>query len=403
MTSPAYSEHSKHWSLDRNITFLNHGSFGACPTPVLESQRRWIAQLESEPVRFFARELEPLLDAARARLARFVGADPDDIAFVTNATTGVNTVLRSLRFAAGDELLVTDQEYNACRNALEFVAERAGAKVVVVATPFPIRAPEEITAALLAAVTPRTRLALVDHITSQTGVIFPIADIVSGLQSRGVDVLVDGAHAPGMVHLELGKLDAAYYTGNCHKWLCTPKGSALLHVRRDRQPGIRPLCISHGANSKRSDRSRFRLEFDFTGTHDPSALLCIPDAIEFLEGLLPGGIQALRAHNRALALAARGLLCEALACEPPAPDSMIGSLVALPLPDLRSGERAPSPGFNDTITERLFREYRIEVPSNVWPAPPKRWIRIATQIYNTPSQYERLANALRELATHGLC
>lgn len=403
MTTPAYSEFAKHWTLDRTITFLNHGSFGACPIPVLESQRRWTARLESEPVRFYARELEGALDAARARLGSFVGADPDDLAFVTNATTGVNTVLRSLRFAPGDELLVTDQEYNACRNALEFVAERSGARVVVARIPFPLRDAGEVTAALLAAATPRTKLALVDHVTSQTGVVFPITEIVAALQGRGIDVLVDGAHGPGMVALDLKALGAAYYTGNCHKWLCTPKGSALLHVRRDRQAGIRPLCISHGANSKRTDRSRFRLEFDFTGTDDPSPFLCIPDAIEFLEGLMPGGITALRAHNRALALAARAVLCEALACEPPAPDAMIGSLVALPLPDIRPGDRAPALGFNDTITERLFGEYRIEVPSNVWPAPPTRLIRIAAQAYNSPAQYERLAHALREIVSCPKC
>jgi len=403
MSAQAYSEHASHWMLDRDITFLNHGSFGACPISVLAVQQRFVERLESEPVRFFARELEGLLDAARARLATFVGANPDDLAFVPNATSGVNTVLRSLTLSAGDELLVTDQEYNACRNALDYVAERSRATVVVAEVPFPLRSAEEVTAAILAKVTPRTKLALVDHITSQTGVIFPIQDIVTALQTRGVDVLVDGAHAPGMVHLELDKLSAAYYTGNCHKWLCTPKGSALLHVRRDRQKGVRPLCISHGANSKRSDRSRFRLEFDFAGTDDPSPYLCVPDAIAFLEGLMPGGIAALRARNRTLALSARSLLCEALHCEPPAPDGMIGSLVALPLQDIRPGDRQPSPGFNDTISERLFREYKIEVPSNVWPRPPKRWIRIAVQAYNSMFGYERLANALRDIAAHPVC
>jgi isopenicillin-N epimerase len=398
-----YSEHAEHWLLDREVTFLNHGSFGSCPLPVLEAQRRWVERMEREPVLFLARELECLLDAARAKLGAFVGADADDLAFVRNATTGVNTVLRSLRFAPGDELLVTDQEYNACRNALDFVAERSGASVVVARVPFPLRSPDEVTAAIVAKVTGKTRLALVDHVTSQTGVIFPIAHIAAELIRRGVDLLVDGAHAPGMVPLALDRLGACYYTGNCHKWLCTPKGTALLWVRRDKQKHIRPLTISHGANSKRTDRSRFRLEFDFAGTEDPSGYLAVPDAIEFLERLLPGGIDALRARNKALALEARALLCEALHCEPPAPDSMLGSLVTLPLPDIRPGERAPSLGFNDTITERLFREWRIEVPSNVWPAPPKRWIRIAVQAYNALPQYERLAQALREVAPGRSC
>ena len=403
MTTDGYSEHARHWLLDREITFLNHGSFGACPVPVLEAQRRWIERIEREPVRFLARELESELEHARTRLAAFVGADPDDLAFIKNASTGVSTVLRSLRLQPGDELLVTDQEYAACRNALEFVAERSGASVVVANVPFPLRSPEEVTQAILAKARPRTRLALVDHVTSQTGVIFPIAQIAAELQRRGIDLLVDGAHAPGMVPLRLDQLGACYFTGNCHKWLCTPKGTALLWVRRDKQKDIRPLTISHGASSRRTDRSRFRLEFDFVGTEDPSGYLTVPDALSFLEGLMPGGIDALRAYNRSLALQARNALCEALHCEPPAPDSMIGSLAALPLPDIRPNETAPSRGFNDTITERLFHEYRIEVPSNVWPAPPKRWIRIAAQAYNALPQYQRLARALREIVANPTC
>ncbi len=393
----SYSPFARHWRLDPEVTFLNHGSFGACPLPVLEAQRKWRDRLEAEPVRFMARELEPALDHARARLAAFVGADAEDLAFVPNATTGVNTVLRSLRLQPGDELLVTNHEYNACRNAVEFAAAAQGARVVVAEVPFPLHAPDEVVQAIVRAVTPRTKLALFDHVTSQSGVIFPVAELVAALEPRGIATLVDGAHAPGMLHLELKALGASYYTGNCHKWLCTPKGSALLWVRRDRQPQIRPLCISHGANSKRTDRSRFRLEFDFTGTDDPTPYLCVPDAIDFLGGLLPSGFPALRAHNKSLALAARALLCDVLGCKPPAPDAMIASLVTLPLPDLRADEPPPARGFNDRITQRLFEEFRIEVPSNVWPAPPKRWLRIACQVYNALPQYEQLARALRTL------
>lgn len=385
-------ELSGHWQLDSGIDFLNHGSFGACPSVVLEAQQRVRERLEREPVSFMLRELEPALDAARAALAQLVGADADDLAFVTNATTGVNTVLRSLSFAAGDELLTTDHVYNACNNALAFVAEQARAKVVVAKVPFPLRSAQQVVDAVLAAVTPRTRLALIDHVTSPTALIFPVATLVAELEQRGVDTLIDGAHAPGMVPLELNALGAAYYTANCHKWLCAPKGAAFLHVRRDRQQQVRPLVISHGATAPRPDRSRFRQELDWVGTDDPSAYLTVPDAIRFLQQLLPGGLEALLAHNHALALQARGVLCTALGIEPPAPDEMLGSMVTLPLPaDLVPAAAAAG---MDPLQELLFRQHGVEVPVFVWPSSERRWLRFTAQAYNQLGQYQRLARLL---------
>jgi isopenicillin-N epimerase len=387
---------STYWPLEEDVTFLNHGSFGACPRAVLETQRGLVERLEREPVRFLSRELEGLLDAARAELGAFVGASPDDLAFVPNATAGVNTVLRWLTFRAGEELLVTDHGYNACRNAVEAVAGRAGARVVVAAVPFPIGSPDEVVGAVLARVTPKTRLALLDHVTSPTGLVFPIARLIGELAARGVDTLVDGAHAPGMLPLDLRALGAAYYTGNAHKWLCAPKGAAFLYVRPDRQSGIRPLSISHGANSPRTDRSRFRLEFDWDGTDDPTAYLCVGEAIRYVGALLPGGWPEVMAQNRALACAARRALCEALAIAPPSPESMLGSLASVPLPESRD---APSPRRprQDPLQDALFQRFAIEVPVMVWPAPPRRLIRVSAQLYNAPADYERLAEALRTL------
>lgn len=384
------------WTLDPSVTFLNHGSFGACPRPVLEAQQRIRDELEREPVRFFVHRFEPLLDAARDALAAFVGADADDLVFVPNATTGVNTVLRSLPLGPADELVVTDHEYNACRNALDAAAERTGARVVVAPVPFPLHAPDQVIEAVMARVGPRTRLVLVDHVTSQTGLVLPIAPLVSELAQRGIDVLVDGAHAPGMVPVDLRSLGAAYYTGNCHKWMCAPKGAAFLHVRRDRQGPIRPLTISHGASSPRTDRSRFLLEFGWTGTLDPSAYLCVPDAIRCMGALLPGGWPALQEHNRATALAARALLCEALGCPPPSPDSMIGALASVPLPDAPSSPLRPDP-----LPEALMDRWAIEAMVVPWPASPRRLLRISAQIYNDRPQYERLVSALRELGQLG--
>ena len=381
-----------HWSLDAGLIFLNHGSFGACPTAVLAHQAALRAEMEANPVRFLSRELDDRLAAARAALAAFLGADADDLAFVANATGGVNAVLRSLALAAGDELLTTDHAYGACRNTLDFVAARAGARVVTATLPFPVARPDDVVDAVMAKVTPRTRLALLDHVTSPTGLVLPLTRLIAALGSRGVEVLVDGAHAPGMVALDLRALGAAYYSGNCHKWLCAPKGSAFLWVRRDRQADIRPLTISHGATAKRPGRSRFRLEFDWTGTTDPTAWMTVPEAIEYVGALVPGGWPALMARNRALALEARRLLCAAAGTAPVCPDDMIGSLATIVLPDGLTTEiawRRPDP-----LQQRLFDEWSIEVPVMSWPASPRRLIRVSAQLYNTRDDYGRLADAL---------
>jgi isopenicillin-N epimerase len=391
------------WALDPRVIFLNHGSFGACPIPVLADQQAWRTRLESEPVLFLGRELEGHLDAARSALGGFLGADPDDLAFVPNATTGVGTVLRSLRFGPDDEILVTDHEYNAALNAVRFSAGRDGARVVVARIPFPISDPAQVVDAVLGAVTPRTRLAVISHVTSPTALVFPIAGLVAELKERGVDTLVDGAHAPGMLVLDLDAIGAAYYTGNCHKWMCGPKGSAFLHVRRDLQTEIRPLAISHGANARRVDRSRFRLEFDWTGTADPSAFLSLPAAIGFMGSLLPGGWPEVMSANRDLARAGRDLICDALGVAAPAPDGMLGSMAAAPLPDRVKG--VPEPGA-EAIERALFSTRHIEVPVMAWPVDavddvaqvhPAHLVRISAQRYNDLAHYAVLADALREL------
>jgi len=385
-----------HWTLDPEVRFLNHGSFGACPKPVLAVQQELRARIEREPVLFLARELETRLDEVRAVLAPFLGVQAEDVVPVANATTGVNAVLRSLDLQAGDEILLTNQGYNACRNAAEFVAERCGARVVVARVPFPLRSQDEVLEAVLAAVTPRTRLALLDHVTSPTGLVFPIAELVSGLRGRGVETLVDGAHAPGMLPLDLGALDPAYYTGNLHKWVCAPKGAAFLYVRRELQRSVRPPVLSHGANSPRTDRARFRLEFDFTGTDDPTPFLCVPECLRFLGGLFPGGWEELRRRNHELVLHGRSLLCEALDAPSPAPESMLGSLATVPLPDGKPSAR-PDAFAIDPLQRALFEQHRIEVPVFTWPTPPRRHVRISAQAYNEPAEYAALAQALRAL------
>ncbi len=393
---PPPSQFANHWSLDPAVTFLNHGSFGACPVPVLEKQVYWRDRLEREPVYFMCHELEDALDGSRAELAAFVGADPEDIAFVPNATTGVNTVLRSLEFEPGDELLTTSHEYNACRNVLDFVAERSGATVVFAEIPFPVGSPGEIVDAVRERITPKTRFGLFDYITSLTGMVMPVRELVAAFSERGVDTMVDGAHAPGMVPLNLRELGATYLTGNCHKWLCAPKGAALLYVRRDRQPGIRPVVISHGANDDRTDKSRFHLEFDWTGTRDPSPYLCVSDSLEFMGGLLPGGWPELMRTNRELALEARRLLCDRLGAVIACPDEMIGTLASIPFGKGSYHFTKTSLAF-DPIEEALRDEYGIEVPVLECPDGLPSILRISAQVYNSVEQYEYLADAIVEI------
>jgi isopenicillin-N epimerase len=375
------------------VAFLNHGSFGACPKSILERQSRLRERLEREPVRFLARELEGLLDSARRALADFVGASPDGLVFVPNATAGVNAVLKSLDLERGDEILLTDHSYPSCRSAARFVAAHAGATAVEAEIPFPIESPGQVIEIVLAKATSKTRLCLIDHVTSPTGLVFPVERIVAELQERGIDVLVDGAHAPGMLNLDVQALGAAYYTGNCHKWICAPKGSGFLHVRRDRRESVRPLAVSLGHGSERTDRSAYHLEFDWTGTGDPTPYLCVPDAIEFMGSILSGGWPALRAHNRRMILSARAKLCALMGMFPPSPDEMIGSLASIPLPD-GEGVAHDRVGDNDPAGASLFEEYRIEVPVIAWPHPPKRLIRLSAQIYNRREEYEALFDAL---------
>ncbi|MCK4414749.1 MAG: aminotransferase class V-fold PLP-dependent enzyme [Candidatus Eisenbacteria sp.] len=432
-----------HWLLDRDITHLNHGSFGACPIPVLAVQDEWRRRMERNPVGFFGRELDGRLDAARETLGRFVGVAADDLALLPNVTIAVNTVLRALPIDPGDEILTSDHEYNACRTALEFVAQRRGARIVVAALPFPASSAEELAAAFLAGVTARTRLALLDHVTSPTGLVMPVGAIVRELEGRGITTLVDGAHAPGMLPVSIAELGCAFYAGNCHKWICAPKGVGFLYVRADRQAALRPLVISHGANARRRDRPRFRLEFDWTGTHDPSGALALPAALDFMGDLLPGGWPELQAHNHALVCEGRRLLCAALDIAPPCPEELLGSLAAIPLPwaeEAAAGDgqaatagevpaagtgqaaaaggvpaaattpprrvqaaaeedHAPRavPPVDDPLERLLFDHYRIVVPVFRWPQPRLRLLRISAQIYNRLEDYQRLADALRML------
>jgi isopenicillin-N epimerase len=402
---------ARHWALDPGVTFLNHGSFGACPRAVIDVQREWQDRMEAEPVRFLARELDDHLADSRSALGRFIGADPDDLAFVTNVTAAVNAVVRSLHLQSGDEILTTDHEYNAVLNVIRHVAERDGGRVVIVPLPFPAVSPDDIVERVLAAASERTRLAVISHVTSPTAIVRPVERLVPALADRGIDTLIDGAHGPGMIAMDLHSLGAAYYAGNLHKWVCAPKGAGFLHVRRDRQPGVRPGTISHGANSPVGARSRFRLEFDWQGTLDPTPWLAVPAAIEFVGGLVEGGWPAVMERNHRLTLEARDALAGAIGGGVRGtPDDMLGAMIAVAMPaDGPLGGAAladqSSPLDADPLQTVLFDRFGIEVPIIGWPVPAaettgpiRRLLRVSMSLYNDRVDVDRLVEALRELS-----
>ncbi len=362
---------------------------------VLAAQAEFIRQMEAEPVEFLWRSYEKPLDEARNALARFVGARARDLVFVPNATTAVNAVLRSLELRPGDELLTTAQDYNACRNVLVEAVRRAGAKMVVASVPFPIRTPDEIVEAILRAVTRRTRLAMIDHVTSHTALIFPLERIVRELESRGVDTIVDGAHAPGMVPLNVTRVGATYYAGNLHKWVCAPKGAAFLWAREDKQEGLQPAVISHGNNQSRQGYTRFQDRFDWAGTTDPSARFTVVEAIRWMGKLLPGGWNELRKRNHELAVKARRLLCGRLGTEPLCPENMLGSMATVRLPEKFQGR--PLKGRFEKEQVKLYEKFGIEVPFLRIGTPSSRYVRVSAQIYNSIEEYEYLAAALETL------
>jgi isopenicillin-N epimerase len=379
MTTPLLGKAVRdQWTLDWSWLHVNHGSFGAAPRAVLEMQQDWRRRMEAEPGRFMFRVLPEGLRASAERLGAFIGAASEDIVPVENATAGCNAVLRSLRLTAEDEVLVLAHGYRAVRNTVRYVTERAGARVTEASVPFPRPQPAAIVAAIAAALTPRTRLAVIDHITSATALILPVEEIVALCHSAGVPVLVDGAHGPGQVPLDLRALGADWYVGNGHKWLCAPKGCAFLWAAPERQTDLHPVTISHWLGQG------FRAEFEWTGTGDRSAFLCLGTAIDFHHQL---GGRALMARNAALAAEAVSLLCRRLDTERGTEAAMAGAMgvVRLPIAGPATQERAAE------LRERLL-DLRVDAPLVFLGGAV--WLRISAHAYNEIEDYERLAEIL---------
>lgn len=391
------------FALGRELCFLNHGSYGACPHAVLEEQRRLRDRMEAEPVEFFVVDLPGLMDESRRALAAFVGCNANNLAFLHNASTGVATVLDNLQLGPGDEILATGHEYPACVNTANRVSRRTGAVLVMAALPFPVTDPQQLVDAVVSKATDRTKIALVSHVTSGSAVVMPVKEIVEQLAARGIDTVVDGAHAPGFVPLDVDDIGAAYYTANCHKWICAPKGAAFLHVRDDRRDGFEPLFLSVYAATGKPDRDRFLVDFDYIGTDDYTAMLSVPKALEVMGAMHERGWPGLMQANHELALRGRNVICKRLGVEAPVPDELLGPLSTILLPRhppelLERLAARPTP-YHDALQDELIKNWNIQVPIWFIAGSGERFVRIAAQVYNTIEQFEYLAEALEtELA-----
>jgi isopenicillin-N epimerase len=390
------SGYSKLWGFSKDVIYLNHGSFGACPVEVLKYQKKIRNRLEREPMKFFIRESDEFLYNSKKILADFVGADNENLVFVPNVTSGVNTVLKSLKFKRNSHILITDHIYFACKNTVEYIAAKTGVKVDVAHVDFPVHSSDKIIEQVLGKVNPLTSIALIDHVTSPTGIVFPVKKIVEELNSRGIDTIIDGAHSPGMLPLNVDEIGAAYFTGNCHKWICSPKGAGFLYVRPDKQKEIFPLTISHLPGDSYTNMTDFQYKFSWGGTQDVSAYICVGKAIKYIDSILTGGWNEVMVSNRNLALKARRILCDALNIDIPCPDNMIGTLASLPLPDDKSNYNFKSLYF-EPVYKELIEKYNIEAVTMPWPQFPKRILRVSAQLYNSEKQYKFLASALKSI------
>lgn len=375
---PALAEQ---YLLDQDITFLNHGSYGACPRPVFERYQQWQRELESNPVLFIGRRLPALLDEARERLGRFVGTEADNVIFVPNATHGINIIVRSLNLGPGDEVLTTDHEYGAVNNTWNFNCGKWGARYVNQPIPTPIADPQDVVEQLWAGVTERTKVIAISHITSPTALLMPVEEICKRAREAGIITVIDGAHAPGQVDLDLEAMGVDYYVGNAHKWLSSPKGAGFLYARTERQEVLEPLVVSHGWRRDNSTRTQFLDYFSWVGTDEPAAYLSVPAAIDFQEENDWGTV---RRACHALNLEAHHRILELSDAAPLSPDSMWVQLCSTPLPGRASDYQS------------LWDEYRVIVPVLEWNG--QTMVRTSIQAYNSPEDVDRLLLGLTELS-----
>jgi isopenicillin-N epimerase len=366
------------------VTFLNHGSYGACPRPVFERYQARQLELERQPVEFMGRRLRGLLADARAALAAYLGVDADEVVYHPNVTTALNVVARSLPLESGDEILTADHEYGALERCWTFVAEKRGARIVTRELPTPLADAEAVVEAVWAGVTERTRVLFLSHVTSPTAAILPLAPLIARARERGIWTVVDGAHAPGQLEVDLRALGVDFYGGNCHKWLCAPKGSGFLYARRELQPLLEPLVVSWGWRPRDPGPSRFVDEQERQATRDPAAYLAVPDAIAFQR---EHDWPRVRAECHALARLARQRVAALTGLPDLVADSpdWYAQMATMPLGDVDAAE----------LKRRLYEEDGVEIPVSRWRDQTR--LRISVQGYNTRADVERLVGALERL------
>jgi len=371
-----------------DLTFLNHGSFGACPRPVFETYQEWQRRLEADPIEFLGRRIDELLQTAREALAPYLGTRAENIVFVKNATFGTNIVARSLMqlLKPGDEVLATDHEYGAADRTWRFLCAQHGITYRNQPIPVPLESAEEMIEQLWRGVTPRTRIIFISHITSPTALIFPVEQICQRAREAGIITVIDGAHAPGHVPLSLDALGVDFYAGNCHKWLCAPKGSAFLYARPERQALLQPLIVSWGWESRSPSDSPFQDVFGWTGTEDPAAYLSIPAALAFQQ---EHNWDTVRQACHELVSDARRRITTLLGSTSLCSDDSRwwGQMCAIPLPDCT----------DPMLQQRLREEWQIEIPISGW--NQRCLLRISLQGYNSPADVERLYTALEAMFT----
>ena len=371
--------------LDPYIVFLNHGSFGACPRPVFETYQRWQRALERQPVAFLGRQAPALLAHARSQLAAYLGVAADDVVYVPNPTTAINMVARSLHLRPTDEILTTDHEYGAMERTWRFVCRQTGARYVRQPLPLPVTDADAWAETFWQGVTDRTRVIFLSHITSPTALTLPVAAICQRARAAGVLSIVDGAHVPGHLPLHLPSIGADLYTGACHKWLCAPKGAAFLYARREVQAWLEPLVVSWGYESAQPSGSQFIDYHEWQGTRDLAAFLTVPTAIAFQA---QHGWAAVRQQCHELACRTRQRLHALTGLAPICPESpqWFTQMFAA---------RLPAHTDLETLKQRLYDEYQVEVPMVSWNG--QKFIRVSFQGYNTPGDADTLVAALERL------
>lgn len=379
--------------LDPEITMLNGASYGCVPAVVRDAQDELARRIELDPVRFYKHDLEYYCDHARQAIARLVNCDAGDLALMPNGTFAVSSVLLSLNLQPGDEIVVTDHEYQATTNELGRVCAASGARVVIAKLPFPEITPEIACESIVSTITDRTRLVVCSHITSATSLVLPIADIIDGARAKGVDVLIDGAHGPGQVPIDLHALRPAYYAASCHKWLGASKGTGFLYADPDRQKRLKPAVLSCRTHAVRPERKAFLCDFDYVGTEDRTGNLVLPVAIEHLSNQHADGLGGLQQRNRDIASAGARKVADAAGIGALAPESMTASMVSIPLPIPENGIR-PGAVYDDELWDRLRLEHKIQAPAWALPGVHPRLMRVSCQWYNTAEDFERLASVL---------